>query len=201
MVSAPATNWMSCHARPASASAARAATMPYSVKSRPHLPHGCMPTPRTTRSRSLLDCAPCRRPDVDRALLRAPSSAVQRVDLELHRHPDLQVGGQHALGDLAEHDRGLRPRARPRPAHTARTGRRPRTAAAGRTGSRCSSSTRPRRDSGVGVELGAVAGGVGASSDGAGTRRCRTRALAPIRCGLVVGGEPPSTAGTRVDGF
>ena len=31
---------------PASASAARAATTPYSVKSLPHLPHGCMPAPR-----------------------------------------------------------------------------------------------------------------------------------------------------------
>src|SRR5271169_2136629 len=47
MVSAPETNWTSRQARPASASAARAAVSPYSTKLRPHLPHGCMPTPRT----------------------------------------------------------------------------------------------------------------------------------------------------------
>src|SRR5437588_10738232 len=46
MVSAPATSWIWRQSRPASASAARAATTPYSVKSRPHLPHGCMPAPR-----------------------------------------------------------------------------------------------------------------------------------------------------------
>ena len=34
----------------ASASAARAAWTPYSTKGRPHLPHGCMPTPRTATS-------------------------------------------------------------------------------------------------------------------------------------------------------
>src|SRR5580658_8282256 len=47
MVSAPETNWTSDQARPASARAARAAVSPYSTKLRPHLPQGCMPTPRT----------------------------------------------------------------------------------------------------------------------------------------------------------
>ena len=46
MVSAPATNWICRQSRPASASAARAATTPYSVKSLPHLPQGCIPAPR-----------------------------------------------------------------------------------------------------------------------------------------------------------
>src|SRR5882724_904327 len=54
MVSAPDTNWMSGQATPASASAARAATNPYSTKLRPHLPHGCMPAPSTATSRSVL---------------------------------------------------------------------------------------------------------------------------------------------------
>src|SRR5688572_15645699 len=47
MVSPPATSCTSRHANPASASAVRAACKPYSTKLRPHLPHGCMPTPRT----------------------------------------------------------------------------------------------------------------------------------------------------------
>src|SRR5580658_7777152 len=47
MVSAPETNPTSRHSSPASARAARAAVSPYSTKLRPHLPQGCMPTPRT----------------------------------------------------------------------------------------------------------------------------------------------------------
>src|SRR5437016_12599131 len=58
MVSAPETNCTSVHARPASASASRAAATPYSTKLRPHLPHGCMPTPRTAMSLSLIG-SPC----------------------------------------------------------------------------------------------------------------------------------------------
>src|SRR5207245_8663981 len=54
MVSAPDTNCTSVHASPASASASRAAATPYSTKLRPHLPHGCMPTPRTATSCSLI---------------------------------------------------------------------------------------------------------------------------------------------------
>src|SRR6516162_6281146 len=50
MVSAPATYWMSRHPSPASSSAASAATTPYSTKLRPHLPHGCIPTPSTATS-------------------------------------------------------------------------------------------------------------------------------------------------------
>src|SRR5207248_9807744 len=50
MVSPPARNCTSVQSTPASASAARAATTPYSTKLRPHLPHGCIPTPATTTS-------------------------------------------------------------------------------------------------------------------------------------------------------
>src|SRR5579872_2904588 len=56
MVSAPDTNCTSCQARPASARAARAAVSPYSTKLRPHLPHGCMPTPRTATFLSSAMC-------------------------------------------------------------------------------------------------------------------------------------------------
>src|SRR5207247_761668 len=54
MVSAPDTNCTSVHASPASASASRVAATPYSTKLRPHLPHGCMPTPRTATSCELI---------------------------------------------------------------------------------------------------------------------------------------------------
>src|SRR5437588_1913860 len=43
-------NCTSCQSTPASASAARAAWTPYSTKLRPHLPHGCIPAPRTATS-------------------------------------------------------------------------------------------------------------------------------------------------------
>src|SRR5215216_5281274 len=54
MVSAPDTSWTSVHWRPASASAACAACTPYSTKLRPHLPQGCMPTPRTATSPTVI---------------------------------------------------------------------------------------------------------------------------------------------------
>ena len=47
-VSPPAMNCTSVHSSPASFSALRAATMPYSEKFRPHLPHSCMPAPTET---------------------------------------------------------------------------------------------------------------------------------------------------------
>ncbi|COW59488.1 Uncharacterised protein [Mycobacterium tuberculosis] len=46
MVSAPATSCTCRQSTPASRNAARAATTPYSVKSLPHFPHGCIPAPR-----------------------------------------------------------------------------------------------------------------------------------------------------------
>src|SRR3954453_20259002 len=45
---------MSRHSTPASDSADCAAATPYSTKFSPHLPHGCMPTPRIAMSLSLL---------------------------------------------------------------------------------------------------------------------------------------------------
>src|SRR3954447_17584629 len=99
---------MSRHCTPASASAARAATTPYSTKLRPHLPHGCMPTPATTTS---LICAPPARPSrccSDR--LPLPHDVVvlivaeQVLDDELDLLPDLEVVDAVAVGDLAEDD-------------------------------------------------------------------------------------------------
>src|SRR3954453_15618172 len=54
MVSAPDTKSTSVQAIPASRMASRAAATPYSTKLRPHLPHGCMETPSTAISRSLM---------------------------------------------------------------------------------------------------------------------------------------------------
>ena len=82
---------MSGHATPASASAACAATTPYSTKLRPHLPHGCMPAPRMAMSCSLTACSSvpqwCPLPDdvlvlvvfVERARARAPSPCRPRA--------------------------------------------------------------------------------------------------------------------------
>src|SRR5690606_34876885 len=50
MVSPPATKSTSFHVRPASLRASRAAFTPYSTKFRPHLPQGCIPTPRIATS-------------------------------------------------------------------------------------------------------------------------------------------------------
>src|ERR1700722_14116615 len=56
MVSAPDTKPTSRHSSPASARAALAAVRPYSTKLRPHLPQGCMPTPRTATFLSSAMC-------------------------------------------------------------------------------------------------------------------------------------------------
>src|SRR6185503_552740 len=101
MVSAPETNWTSLHSRPASCSAARAATMPYSTKLRPHLPQGCMPTPSTTTSlsRSLMGH---RLPLPHRA--HFVIGLVERFDDQLH----LPTGGERrdvgATRELTQHD-------------------------------------------------------------------------------------------------
>src|SRR3954447_4926298 len=108
---------MSGQATPASARAARAATTPYSTKLRPHLPHGCMPTPATTTSvtsttppathaRSRL-----RRPSrCGSYRLPLPHDVVvlvvteQILDDELHLLAYLKVVDAEAVCDLTEHD-------------------------------------------------------------------------------------------------
>src|SRR5580692_9168496 len=105
MVSAPATSWICRQSRPASASAARAATTPYSVKSRPHLPHGCIPAPRMYNGSGvlirrsslmplLLITSLCfvagTPPGVDDAL-DAGVVGEQGHGRQLHLHPDLEV--------------------------------------------------------------------------------------------------------------
>src|SRR5580698_1433509 len=110
MVSAPETNSMSRQPSPASASASRAAARPYSTKGRPHLPHSCMPAPRTATFRSsssgaVTSTLPARAeraplPDqVIGAVLR-----VERLDhqLDLVSHP--QVVDGHAAHHLAHND-------------------------------------------------------------------------------------------------
>src|SRR5580658_937480 len=110
MVSAPETNCMSRQPNPASASASRAAARPYSTKGRPHLPHSCMPAPRTAtflfslpdtvRSTFLVGAERAPLPDqVVGAVLR-----VERLDhqLDLVSHP--QVVDGHAAHHLAHDD-------------------------------------------------------------------------------------------------
>ena len=61
MVSAPDTNWTSRPRRPRRRRARRrAAATPYSTKFRPHLPHGCMPTPSTATSCAPISSSSCR---------------------------------------------------------------------------------------------------------------------------------------------
>src|ERR1039458_8795102 len=112
MVSAPATNWMSVHCRPASSRASPAAARPYSTKFRPHLPHGCMPAPRTAIRLSSGMCALL---DVDRLSVdRLPLPdhvlvlvvLVQRVEHDLDLGPDREVVDGDARDDLA-HDHHL----------------------------------------------------------------------------------------------
>src|SRR3954466_10580011 len=119
MVSAPETNCTSRHATPASSRAARAATMPYSTKLRPHLPHGCMPTPATTTS-ALIRPPPRPPPNNGAGYRRRSCGGSDRAPLpdevfafgvpeQLLHHQldllsDLQVLDRVAVGDLAEDD-------------------------------------------------------------------------------------------------
>src|SRR4029450_692924 len=86
------------HASPASASAARAATTPYSTKLRPHLPHGCIPAPRITTSLTSAHHLPLPH-GVDGVVV-----LVERLDDELHRLPCVQRGDIGAARELPEHD-------------------------------------------------------------------------------------------------
>src|SRR5579875_1505723 len=119
MVSAPDTNCTSRHLSPASARAARAAASPYSTKLRPHLPHGCMPTPRTATLRSSgTGSSRCRRaggaggcgaggpggegpPLPDEVLVLVV--LVQRVEDELDLGAHAQVVHPHTPHHLAQH--------------------------------------------------------------------------------------------------
>src|SRR5579872_297562 len=107
MVSAPDTNCTSRHSSPASASAPRAAAIPYSTKLRPHLPHGCMPTPSTaTRPVSATPVTP--RGRGNRAPL--PHQVLVVVVLVQHVGDEVRLGAHrevldtHARHDLAHHD-------------------------------------------------------------------------------------------------
>src|SRR5512139_3310642 len=97
MVSPPATNWTSFHSSPASASASRAAFTPYSTKFRPHLPQGCMPTPRTATSPRDMQGPPLPHHELVVLVL------VERAEDELHLLPDLERARVDAGHDLAEH--------------------------------------------------------------------------------------------------
>src|SRR5262245_60756459 len=99
MVSAPATNCTSVHARPASTSAAFIACTPYSTKLWPHLPQGCMPTPRTAMS-SLISSLRGGRPAPHQILVVVV--LVQRLDDEPHLHPDREPRGIDAIRQLAQ---------------------------------------------------------------------------------------------------
>src|SRR5271154_5790902 len=112
MVSAPDTNWMSSQLTPASASAARAATNPYSTKLRPHLPHGCIPTPKTaTRWSSLIVPPPSplgptggrHRPPLPYEVL-VFVVLVEDVQDELDLGADREISNAHPGDHLAHHD-------------------------------------------------------------------------------------------------
>src|SRR5947209_8100695 len=104
---------MSSHCRPASSSAAWAATMPYSTKLRPHLPQGCMPAPRIATSRALMSPAPrrsggalsrscCRPPLPDEVLVVIV--LVQRAEDELDLLPRVQGADVGGRVELAQDD-------------------------------------------------------------------------------------------------
>src|SRR5579863_8891864 len=100
MVSAPETNWMSRQDSPASSRAWRAAASPYSTKLRPHLPQGCMPTPRTA---TCSGTGRLHRPPLPHEVL-VLVVLVEGVEDELHLVADGQVLGRDPGDDLAEHD-------------------------------------------------------------------------------------------------
>src|SRR5579862_7364435 len=115
---------MSAHVTPASARAASAAATPYSTKLRPHLPHGCIPTPRTATSvliarSSRLTWRVLSAVRSTRSL-RAPSDRlplphqvfvlvvlVERAHDELDLVAGVQRRQVHAGHQLAEHDHPL----------------------------------------------------------------------------------------------
>src|SRR5690554_1997514 len=105
MVSPPATKSTSFQEMPASAMASRAAFTPYSTKLRPHLPQGCIPTPRIATSLLIVLSS-------DRRLHGAPLpnddallfGLEERVEHELHLHPDLEARVVVGLRHHAEHD-------------------------------------------------------------------------------------------------
>src|ERR1700722_11400562 len=100
MVSAPDTNWMSRHDRPASASASRAAARPYSTNCRPHLPHGCIPAPsRAILLSSGISSLPIvgERLPLPHEVVAVPFG-VQRVHNQLDLVPHLEVVDGHACG-------------------------------------------------------------------------------------------------------
>src|SRR2546423_3644028 len=103
MVSAPETNSTSLHRNPASSRAARAAVVPYSTKLRPHLPHGCIPTPRIATCRSASGTG--RPPFPDEVLVIV--ILVEGAERQLHlgaRAEGSHVGLRH---ELAQHDHAL----------------------------------------------------------------------------------------------
>src|ERR1700692_2055033 len=106
MVSAPETNWTSVHDTRASRMASRAAASPYSTKLRPHLPQGCMPTPRTATLRS----SGTRAPRSGRHGPPFPHQVLVVVILVEHVDDELDLGadGEVVHGDLgydlAHHD-------------------------------------------------------------------------------------------------
>ena len=137
MVSPPDTNCTSRHSTPASASAACAATTPYSTKLRPHLPHGCMPTPRIAMSRSALIAARslrCGGRPLPHDVL-VVVVFVERAEHELHVHADLELRRRRRRWRAGRARPSARPRARPRTPCRARTDRARRTARAARSGS------------------------------------------------------------------
>src|SRR3954469_5355403 len=92
---------MSVHATPASASAPCAATMPYSTKFLPHLPHGCIAAPRTAMS-LLMRRSRQRRPLPDDVLVLVV--LVERAEHQLHLHADFEHRRVGTGGEPAEHD-------------------------------------------------------------------------------------------------
>ena len=196
-------------ASPASASAARAATMPYSVKSSPHLPHGCMPTPRIATSSlaaslhdvdSSLASLHRRRPHVHEVLVVVV--AVEDVDARAPSPCRPSARRPARPWRPARARRSPRRPVRPRRARTARTAPARRRAGAARSGSRCTTTPGPGATARSRSSVGAVARRVGAVTA---ARREDVGAalghLAPMRCGCRLASRlvnQPSTAGTRV---
>src|SRR5664280_947117 len=110
MVSAPATYCTSVHGRSASARASPAAASPYSTKLRPHLPHGCMPAPRTATLlssgiRGLLSRRGAGRAPLPHHVL-VVVVLVEGVEHQFDLAPHRQVGDAHPGHHLA-HDHHL----------------------------------------------------------------------------------------------
>ena len=111
---------------------------PYSVNGRPHLPHGCMPTPRTATSCAHWSASsPSSVTGFQRQTEAGSSSSGSTTSST--SAPTLQVLDAVAVGDLAQHDDPLGQLDRGERERLVGVGARRRTAPAAGTARRCSS--------------------------------------------------------------